>query len=58
MMFDSKQNDVVTTTGVKISLPVVYYTQLLGLALGIEQNKLGLQLNQSPVDLLLAKIPV
>jgi heterodisulfide reductase subunit B len=58
MMFDSKQNEAVTTTGAKISLPVVYYTQLLGLALGIEQNKLGLQLNQSPVDLLLAKIPV
>ena len=58
MMFDSKQNDAVTTAGAKISLPVVYYTQLLGLALGIEQNKLGLQLNQSPVDRLLAKIPI
>jgi heterodisulfide reductase subunit B len=58
MMFDSKQNDAVTTAGAKISLPVVYYTQLLGLALGIEQNKLGLQLNQSPVDRLLTKIPI
>ena len=56
MMFDSKQSDAVTTAGVKISLPVLYYTQLLGLALGIEQNKLGLQLNQSSVDRLLAKI--
>ena len=58
MMFDSKQNDAVATTGAKISLPVVYYTQLLGLALGVEQNKLGLQLNQSPVDRLLAKVPI
>jgi len=58
MMFDSKQTEAVTTAGAKISLPVVYYTQLLGLALDIEQNRLGLQLNQSPVDTLLAKIPV
>jgi heterodisulfide reductase subunit B len=58
MMFDFKQNDAVATAGAKISLPVVYYTQLLGLALGIKQDKLGLQLNQSPVDRLLAKIPM
>jgi heterodisulfide reductase subunit B len=57
MMFDSKQRDAVATAGAKLSLPVVYYTQLLGLALGIEQNRLGLHLNQSPVDQLLAKIP-
>jgi heterodisulfide reductase subunit B len=57
MMFDFKQKDAATTAGAKISLPVVYYTQLLGLALDIEQKKLGLQLNQSPVDRLLAKIP-
>jgi heterodisulfide reductase subunit B len=55
-MFDSKQKDAATTVGAKLSLPVVYYTQLLGLALGIPQGKLGLQLNQSPVDLLLSKI--
>jgi heterodisulfide reductase subunit B len=58
MMFDFKQNDAVATAGAKLSLPVVYYTQLLGLALGVERNKLGLQLNQSPIDRLMTKIPV
>jgi hypothetical protein len=29
----------------------------LGLALNVEQSRLGLELNQSPVDQLLAKIP-
>jgi heterodisulfide reductase subunit B len=56
MMFDSKQKDAAATVAAKLSLPVIYYTQLLGLALNIEQDKLGLHLNQSPVDQLLAKV--
>jgi heterodisulfide reductase subunit B len=58
MMFDAKQKDAATTVGTKLNLPVLYYTQLLGLALGIAQDKLGLQLNQSPVDQLLSKVSV
>jgi heterodisulfide reductase subunit B len=56
MMFDSRQKDAETTVGAKLSLPVIYYTQLLGLALNIGIEALGLHLNQSPVDQLLAKI--
>jgi heterodisulfide reductase subunit B len=56
LMFDFKQKDAATTAGAKLDFPVVYYTQLLGLALGVEQEKLGLHLNQSPVDKLLSKI--
>ena len=56
LMFDSKQKDAETTVGAKLRLPVVYYTQLLGLALNIEQEKLGLHLNQSPVGQLLSKV--
>jgi heterodisulfide reductase subunit B len=56
MMFDARQKDAATTVGVKPNLPVLYYTQLLGLALNIGQEKLGLHLNQTPVDQLLAKI--
>jgi heterodisulfide reductase subunit B len=56
MMFDARQKDAAATVGAKLNLPVLYYTQLLGLALGIEQEKLGLHLNQSPVDQLLAKV--
>jgi heterodisulfide reductase subunit B len=56
LMFDAKQKDAGTTVGVKLNVPVVYYTQLLGLALGIEEKKLGLDLNQSPVDQILKKV--
>ncbi|MGA3191465.1 MAG: CoB--CoM heterodisulfide reductase iron-sulfur subunit B family protein [Candidatus Bathyarchaeia archaeon] len=56
LMFDAKQKDAETTVGVKLNVPVVYYTQLLGLALGIGERKLGLHLNQSPAELLLTKV--
>jgi len=46
-MYDVKQKDAAATVGGKLSLPVFYYTQLLGIALGIEQEELGLHLNQS-----------
>jgi heterodisulfide reductase subunit B len=55
-MFDAKQKDASGTVGTKLSLPVVYFTQLLGLALGIDQQKLGLHLNQSPVEQLLTRV--
>jgi heterodisulfide reductase subunit B len=57
LMFDAKQKDAGTTVGAKLDVPVVYYTQLLGLALNIDEKKLGLNLNQSPADRLLIKIP-
>ena len=56
LMFDSKQKEVATIMGAKLNLPVLYYTQLLGLALNIKQEKLGLQLNQSPVSQFLEKV--
>jgi heterodisulfide reductase subunit B len=58
LMFDTKQKDAATTVGAKLNVPVLYYTQLLGLALGIGHEKLGLHLNQSPVDQLLSKVSV
>jgi len=54
-MFDVRQKSAAATTGAKLNLPVLYYTQLLGLATGIEQEKLGLNLNRSPLDELLQK---
>jgi heterodisulfide reductase subunit B len=56
LMFDAKQKDAGTTVGVKLNVSVVYYTQLLGLTLGIGERKLGLHLNQGPAELLLAKV--
>jgi len=55
MMFDMRQKSAAATIGAKLSIPVLYYTQLLGIAMGIETEKLGLHLNRSPVDELLRK---
>lgn len=56
MMFDARQRAAGATVGSKLNLPVLYYTQLLGFAMGIDEEKLGLHLNRSPVDELLGKI--
>ncbi len=47
IMYDARQKDAAATVGGQLSVPVVYYTQLLGLALGIDQTQLGLHLNRS-----------
>lgn len=54
-MFDMRQKSAAATTGAKLNLPVIYYTQLLGLAMGIPQEKLGLNLNRSALDEFLQK---
>jgi heterodisulfide reductase subunit B len=46
-MYDAKQDEATTTVGGKLSVSVLYYTQILGIALGIDHKKLGLNLNQS-----------
>ena len=57
-MFDSKQKKGGEVVGAQLNVPVVYITQLVGLAIGIEPSKLGLDLNQSPVDRLMEKMGV
>ena len=47
IMYDAKQKDAISTVGGKSMIPVLYYTQLLGKALSIPNEKLGLHLNQS-----------
>jgi len=49
-MFDSKQVKAGETVASKLEVPVVYLTQLIGLAFGVKKEKLGLDLNLSPVD--------
>jgi heterodisulfide reductase subunit B len=49
-MFDSRQTKAGETVAVKLDVPVVYLTQLLGAAFGISAEKLGLSLNLSPVE--------
>jgi heterodisulfide reductase subunit B len=56
-VYDNKQRAIQVTVGDKeLDVPVFYYTQLLGLALGVDPESLGLDLNQSPIDPVLAKI--
>lgn len=55
LMFDARQRAAGATVGSKLNLPVLYYSQLLGKAMGIDEEKLGLHLNRSPVDELLVK---
>ena len=56
-MLDAKQNAIRVATQQKgINLPVLYYTQLLGLAMGIEAEKLAINLNLSPVGEILKKL--
>jgi len=42
MMLDAKQPDIEKALNIEIGMPVIYITQLLGLALGIDSKKLGL----------------
>jgi len=56
IMLGAKQEAAGTIVGEKFQIPVFYYTQLLGLALGIEEKSLGLHLNQSPVDKIIEKL--
>ena len=55
-MYDAKQEAAGKTIGQVLSVPVLYYTQLLGLAIGLDQRVLGLQLNKSPIDRLIENI--
>ncbi len=48
--FDAKQSKAGETVATKLEVPVFYLTQLLGLSFGISKEKLGLNLNLSPVE--------
>ena len=48
--YDSRQAKAGETVATKLEMPVFYLTQLLGLSFGISADKLGLNLNLSPVD--------
>ena len=56
-MLDSKQRAIrVSTDNKEVNMPVLYYTQLLGLAMGLDAKQIGLNLNSSPVGEILNKI--
>ena len=48
--FDQKQKQAGKTVAETLDVPVFYLTQLMGIAFGIEKEKLGFNLNQSPIQ--------
>ncbi len=58
MILDSKQMDVERAYNEKISVPVLYFTQLIGLAFGIDPRRLGLDLNIVPTEKLIATLKI
>jgi heterodisulfide reductase subunit B len=56
--FDRGQTEIQHAFGDEFALPVLYYTQLLGLALGMKPKDLGLNSQNISVDPLLTKIGV
>ena len=48
--YDARQKKAGETVAAKLNMPVFYLTQLIGLAIGIKKEKLGLDLNLSPVE--------
>ena len=55
-MYDENQKRIETKFQTPYDIPVLYYPQLLGLALGIDQSQLGLNLNKVKVEELLGRI--
>ena len=56
LQLDAKQKAVESKYNLKLELPVVYFTQLIGLAMGLEPHELGLDRHLVSTDKLLARI--
>jgi len=55
VMYDSNQNGVESEFGTTYNLPVLYLTQILGLAMGFESKELGLNMNVVKTKKLLSR---
>ena len=56
VMYDDNQRKMESQFSAEFQLPVLYYPQLLGLALGIEPKALGLNMNRVKTKPLLARL--
>lgn len=56
LQLDAKQKAVESKFDIEIDLPVIYFTQLMGLAMGIRPEELGLDKHLVPADTLIAKV--
>ncbi len=56
IMYDANQRAVETQYNTEYKIPVLYYPQLLGLALGCDARELGMEMNRVRTNALLDKI--
>lgn len=56
IMYDKYQKTLEEELQKKMGIPIIYYPQLLGLALGIDPSKLGFDVNSVSVQELLSKV--
>jgi len=58
IMYEDNQKKIESKFNVEYNLPVLYYPQVLGLALGVEPKELGFRLNKVKTNAMLEKIGV
>jgi heterodisulfide reductase subunit B len=58
IMYEDNQKKIESKFTVKYDLPVLFYPQVLGLAMGIDQKQLGFRLNKIKTNTLLEKVGV
>ncbi len=58
IMYDQYQPTIEQEFGVLYNIPVLYYAQLLGLALGFSPKELGMNKNKVKLDELYAKMGI
>ncbi len=56
LQLDAKQRAVEAKYNIKIGMPVIYFTQLIGIAMGLNSDELGLDKHLVPTEKLIAKI--
>lgn len=56
LQLDAKQRAVEAKYNINIELPVIYFTQLIGIAMGLRSSELGLDKHLVPTEKLIARI--
>lgn len=58
IMYDDSQRRIERTFGAEYNIPVLYYPQILGLAVGLEPEEVGLNMNRVSTARLLSKLGI